>query len=574
MAGHQQPATSTSMHAYRYGTAYSSKATMLQFCHLRAVQMTMMALVARQRHKVTSHHRLVSSAHSVENAPSHNERKASVDQNLLELSFDDEDIISTCKDDFLSIDPENSVASEKDLSYFEMRGCNFDVHEESLYLLGNSNDFRISKTYSVPQEGFLNDPVYDKLISSTLTSHDIERLGLTHENVTLPVALMALDPEQYPTLSRARKACRKGSILLHKGPLPSPSYTSDQNVVSPFSSLHKAGIDSRVQPNDVIARQVRTGGGFYPSLNYARPPFELQVVYEDDSFAIVQKPCGIVVYSHRNQGSGTHNIRSALPFVLRPPRRGTMEILRRPQPVHRLDKPTSGLLLVAKTKPAHVDLTRQFVQRTIKKTYCAIVNGIPDEPIESRLSVEQAYQLGVDVARKDAKEDFWQIIDYPLDDGESTKSAVTVWRALKYVPSLVAAQGTLTLVELKPKTGRYHQLRRHLSLVKNTPIVGDKRYDGGDPSSMKLRARGMFLCSNKVVLEHPYYNSDDGRQEWKALNLDLEETYKEGNCCSYRIWYDDALDKVMVEAEIPLPSKFDSLLKNEEERSARFSCPG
>lgn len=549
------------------------------FCHVLAVRMTVMALVASERHKVTSYTSLLSSAHSMEGAMS----IPNVDEisgvpryanGALELSFDSSDFLQSSADDredvVVSSDQEISEASGKDdVSYFAMRGCSFDEHEESLHLLGNSDDFRISKMYHVPPEGFIN---FEKLLSSALSPHDIDRLGLTYDNVTLPVALMALDPDQYPTLSRSRKACRKGSILLHKGPLSSWSDTpTDANsVTSPFASLPKAGTDSRVQPNDVIARQVRTGGGFYPSLNYARPPFELPVVYEDDFFAIVQKPCGIVVYSHRNQGSGTLNVRSALPFVLRPPRRGTMEILRRPQPVHRLDKPTSGLLLVAKTKPAHTDLTRQFVHRVIRKTYCAIVNGIPDEPMENRLSSDQAYQLGVDVAPTGTGEDCWQIIDFPLDDGDSLKSAVTVWRALKYVPSLVAEQGTLTLLELKPKTGRYHQLRQHLSMVTNTPIVGDKRYDGGSQSSLKLRARGMFLCSNKVVLEHPFYNSDHGRKEWNGLQLDGDGKFQhEGSV--YRIWHDQKSDKVMVEAEITLPTKFHAFLQNEEERYHRVS---
>jgi len=536
--------------------------------------MTTMALLSSERHKVTSYQRLLSSAHSVKNlVPSDSVDGISGNyrcaNGTVELSFEDSDFLQNGDGANFSSDLESSMASGKDdVSYFEMRGCSFDEHEESLYLLGNAHDFRISKIYHVPPDGFIN---FEKLLSSALSQHDVDRLGLSHDNVTLPVALMALDPDQYPTLSRSRKACRKGSILLHKGPLPSQlDSPSDKNLTSPFASLPKAGTDSRVQPGDVIARQVRTGGGFYPSLNYARPPFELPVVYEDDFFAIVQKPCGIVVYSHRNQGSGTLNVRSALPFVLRPPRRGTMEILRRPQPVHRLDKPTSGLLLVAKTKPAHTDLTRQFVHRSVKKTYCAIVNGIPDEPLEHRLSSDQAYQLGVDVTPTGTGEDYWQIIDSPLDDGDSLKSAVTVWRVLKYVPSLVAEQGTLTLLELKPKTGRYHQLRQHLSMVTNTPIVGDKRYDGGSLSSMKLRARGLFLCSNKVVLEHPFYNSDIGRREWSGLQLDGEGKYQQEGS-SYRIWHDQISDKVMVEAEITLPTKFHAFLQNEEERYHRVS---
>lgn len=134
--------------------------------------------------------------------------------------------------------------------------------------------------------------------------------------------------------------------------------------------------------------------------------------------------------------------------------------------VHRLDKPTSGLLLIAKTKPAMVDLTRQFVERDIKKTYTAIVNGIPYEPVQGSLTALEAHNMGVDVdyngSSNNEKGNNWQLIDRPLDDGNSVKSAVTVWRALDYIKSLKAKDGILTKVEMKPKTGRYHQLRRHM----------------------------------------------------------------------------------------------------------------
>lgn len=110
-----------------------------------------------------------------------------------------------------------------------------------------------------------------------------------------------------------------------------------------------------------------------------------------------------------------------------------------------------------------VDLSRQFVERKVKKTYTAIVNGIPDEPIESRITGTEARAMGVDIPLYEetnsvSQTDNWQLIDVPLDG----KSAVTVWRAVQYAKSLKADQGILTMVELKPKTGRFHQLRRHM----------------------------------------------------------------------------------------------------------------
>ena len=248
--------------------------------------------------------------------------------------------------------------------------------------------------------------------------------------------------------------------------------------------------------------------------------------------------------------------------MLRPPRFGTLAIIRRPCPVHRLDKPTSGLLLIAKTKPAMVDLSRQFRERTVKKTYTAIINGWPRESSDP-LSSREAHQLGVDVGYPDQGEGSgdddgpsWHLIDCDLRG----KSAVTVWRTLRRVRSERAQDRTLTLVELKPKSGRYHQLRRHMALVCGRPIVGDRAYSGESGASIPLRHQfldqGLFLCSNKVVLEHPYFNTREGRREWNAM--EDGERYQGG-----MVELSQDGEKVMVQAEIDLPQAFCSLLDSD-----------
>jgi 23S rRNA-/tRNA-specific pseudouridylate synthase len=204
------------------------------------------------------------------------------------------------------------------------------------------------------------------------------------------------------------------------------------------------------------------GEGYFPVMNHKRPPFDLPVVYEDDHFAVCNKPAGVVVYAQRGGGHGIMTIRAALPFAVAPPKVGTVSALRRPQPVHRLDKPTSGLLLVAKTKPAMVDLSLQFRDRIVKKTYTAVVNGIPPEPPSTKLNSKEAHAIGVDIHPDEDSE--WQLIDHPLDE----KSAVTLWRVVKYAKSLKAQDNYVSLVELKPKTGRYHQLRRHMVRVSHS----------------------------------------------------------------------------------------------------------
>ena len=126
-------------------------------------------------------------------------------------------------------------------------------------------------------------------------------------------------------------------------------------------------------PGDVLAIQTRMTGTRYISSSsddkhFSAPPFHLPVVYQDDHFAIVNKPEGIVVFGSRNGGHGRQTVKAALPYALNPPEVGVVSVMRRPQPVHRLDRATSGLLLVAKTKPAMTELSRQFKDRRVKKT--------------------------------------------------------------------------------------------------------------------------------------------------------------------------------------------------------------
>ena len=417
---------------------------------------------------------------------------------------------------------------------------NSSMEDSAILIPGIPSDFYIVTQYKTPPQFEIDhfDP------------EEQERLNLSPGNVSLPVALMIADPHEYSSFSQARKVCRKGNVIVHRGPLPDESCFALEK-----SFIGRVG--DRIFPGDVIAKQVRMGTGSYPVMNY-KQPFDLPVVYEDDYFAIVNKPAGVVVYAFKQENHGTMTIRCCLPFVLKPPTLGTYSVLRRPQPVHRLDKPTSGLLMVAKTKPSMQNLCQQFSDRTIKKAYTAIVNGIPFESRQGAISSSTAYDMGVDVDSK--SDDMWQHIDFTLDE----KEAITFWRSKRFTKCLKAQDQTLTTVELKPKTGRYHQLRRHMSWVCNTPLVGDDQYDGGG-DAMSLRGRGLFLCSNRVTLEHPYFNTEQGRAIWDSMTD--EERFGSG-----MVFCDDD-DKIMVTASIDLPNKFESFLMHEEQRAHKFGCP-
>jgi len=203
------------------------------------------------------------------------------------------------------------------------------------YQPGIPKGFFIVDHVDTPAEGFDMDAV-----ERILGASEIDRSQLTAQNVTLPVALMLLDPETYPSLSRARKTCRKGYVLVHRGPL------SDQDVFISEMCI-RGRVGDRVFAGDVIAQQVRMGNGWYNAQYHEKPPFDLPIVYEDDHFAIINKPAGIVTYSHRSAGHGRMSVKAALPFYVKAPSPGTFSIISRPIACHRLDKPTSGLVSMA-----------------------------------------------------------------------------------------------------------------------------------------------------------------------------------------------------------------------------------
>lgn len=187
--------------------------------------------------------------------------------------------------------------------------------------------------------------------------------------------------------------------------------------------------------------------------------FELVVVFEDNDLAVINKPGGIPV-----SGNFYKTIQNALPHNLQPST--AADALRIPRPVHRLDAPTCGLLLIAKTKTAHLDLSKQFQNKTIQKRYQAIATG--------------------QLSKKGR-------IETPIDG----KPSITDFESEKVIPSL--KNDFLTLVNLYPITGRTHQLRKHLAML-NHPILGDKMYG---QEGLILWKKGLFLCAVELNFIHP-----------------------------------------------------------------------
>ena len=280
----------------------------------------------------------------------------------------------------------------------------------------------------------------------------------------------------------------------------STSISEDSSLDSIISNFGIV-VDSSITPchGDVIAIRSRLDNGFYPQscTKYVDPPKIIKdflvvennpVLFEDEHIAIVNKPGGLDCI-----GEKRNDLQSILPFVLRPPENmisgnNPSSQCYLPRPVHRLDRKTSGCVLVAKSKNAMRQFSHLFASRQVQKSYCAVTFGIPTGFDENNSTIINGKE--------------YNIIDYPIDG----KDAVTLWRIVQTVTS--QEYGNLTLLHCLPKTGRNHQIRRHLSYCLDAPIVGDNKYDGGGSLAKNSRKLGMFLCSNRMEFTHAINNSN------------------------------------------------------------------
>ena len=193
----------------------------------------------------------------------------------------------------------------------------------------------------------------------------------------------------------------------------------------------------------------------------AHPPFEnrvdpedipLDIVYEDDSLLLINKPPGLVV--HPGHGNYTGTLVNALAFHFQ---NLPMNSSERPGLVHRIDKDTSGLLVIAKTEEAMSHLAKQFEDKTSEREYLALVWGNVKE---------ESGTIEGNIARH--VKDRMQMAVFP--EGDQGKHAVTHYKVLERL-------GYVTLVSCKLETGRTHQIRVHMKYIGHT-LFNDERYGG------------------------------------------------------------------------------------------------
>ncbi|OQB25157.1 MAG: Ribosomal large subunit pseudouridine synthase D [Firmicutes bacterium ADurb.Bin182] len=198
----------------------------------------------------------------------------------------------------------------------------------------------------------------------------------------------------------------------------------------------------------------------------------LEVLYQDDDIAVIDKPKGMVV--HPAPGNPDRTLVNAIMYHVRDLSGIGGEM--RPGIVHRIDKMTSGLIVIAKNDKAHRSLSEQFKRHTAKRTYLAIVEG----------------NIKEDEGTVDAP-----VGRHPVDRKRMAvvgggRSAVTHWRVLERF-------GRYTLIEASLETGRTHQIRVHMAHIKH-PLAGDTVYGASKP---KLNLDGQALHAIKLELIHP-----------------------------------------------------------------------
>ncbi len=303
----------------------------------------------------------------------------------------------------------------------------------------------------------------------------------------------------------------------------------DQYLVSKLPEVSRARVQQLIAKGEVLVgggaarASLRLKGG--EKITVTGPPhaaplralaeeIPLDIIYEDDDLAIVNKPAGMMVHAGAGATEDARNRGTLVNALLH--HFGALSGVggeMRPGIVHRLDRATSGLMVVAKNDESHRQLARQFSSREVHKTYLALVQGWPKQErgtIQSSISRDAQRRIRMTTRRSGGRE------------------AVTHYLVKR---KLNTVYGKFALLELKIETGRTHQIRVHLSSI-NHPVVGDTLYGAArelKSESGKLRAAGQsriltldrnFLHSAALALKHP--KTGEAMRFSSALPQELE----------------------------------------------------
>ena len=266
--------------------------------------------------------------------------------------------------------------------------------------------------------------------------------------------------------------------------------TSAQRLIEDGNILvngKNAKVSYKIQENDKISVEIPKP----KQIELKAQDIPIEIVYEDSDIIVVNKPKGMVVHPANGNPDGT--LVNAIMAICKDSLSGIGGEIR-PGIVHRIDKDTSGLLIVAKNDNAHVKMSEQIKNHEVKKTYIALVRGIFKEN-------EATIDMPIGRSTSDRKK---------MAVNKNGKDAITHIKVLKRFDKY-------TLLQVNIETGRTHQIRVHLSHI-GYPIVGDYTYSNG---KNEFDVVGQCLHAQKLEFKHPITQKD------MCLEAELPQYFKD-----------------------------------------------
>lgn len=266
--------------------------------------------------------------------------------------------------------------------------------------------------------------------------------------------------------------------------------TSAQRLIEDGNILvngKNAKVSYKIQENDKISVEIPEP----KQIELKAQDIPIEIVYEDSDIIVVNKPKGMVVHPANGNPDGT--LVNAIMAICKDSLSGIGGEIR-PGIVHRIDKDTSGLLIVAKNDNAHVKMSEQIKNHEVKKTYIALVRGVFKEN-------EATIDMPIGRSTSDRKK---------MAVNKNGKNAITHIKVLKRFDKY-------TLLQVNIETGRTHQIRVHLSHI-GYPIVGDYTYSNG---KNEFDVVGQCLHAQKLEFKHPITQKD------MCLEAELPQYFKD-----------------------------------------------